>query len=117
MAGHFQDWNPVVIRGKSVPVSNPQQKQIVPKPCNQVSKKLDDVDGPPKIEMVSQRFKQDFINARTAKNKSQDQLAKEARNLKGGVKVIKDLEAGKLTMKEAVQVAMACRNVIGIIKK
>lgn len=111
-----QDFTPVIIRGKSVPATK-QQKEIVQRPVNHTSKKLDDIDGPPQVEMVTPRFKQDFINARTAAKKTQDQLAREAKNLKDGVKAIKALEAGKLTMKEAVQVAIACRNVIGIVKK
>lgn len=113
-----QDFKPVVIRGKSpyVPPEK-QHRETFQKQTVDRQKNLDDIDGPPKVEMVSAKFKQDFINARTAAKKTQDQLAKEARNLKDGVKAIKALEAGKLTMKEAVQVAVSCRGVIGIIKR
>lgn len=119
----MQDWTPVTIHGKSKNVINNNKeicsgtKETLKKDTNsqnKLPKKIESEDY--NVVLVTSKFKQDFINARVAAKKTQDQLAKQAKNLKGGVKVIKELEAGKLTMKEAIQVAMCCRAVIGIIK-
>lgn len=121
----FQDWKEVTIRGKSNTVKNVKQSQdklhssIQKKVSNSeqsiLERKLNDDDGMPVVTMVPHSYKLAFIKARTSKSKTQDQLAKEAKNLKGGVKSIKDLEAGKLTFSEAKKVAQSCFHVIGKI--
>jgi ribosome-binding protein aMBF1 (putative translation factor) len=72
-----QDWTPVVIRGKST------AKTATPSKLSQESitninnfKKLENLDGPCTFKKLSSESRQTLIQARTAKNFKQDDLAR-----------------------------------------
>jgi len=112
-------WKPVVIHGKKNTIKQQQNviSEVVKKTHtgNNLSKKLyeDDIVVQDKITL---EFRKEFQKRRLDCKRTQEQLAKEARNLKDSLKAIKNLENGKVTMKEAIQIAISVRHVIGIMK-
>lgn len=111
-------WKPVVIHGKHKTQQQNANTEVVKRTHtgnNTLSKKLheDDIFVQDKVTL---EFRKEFQKRRLDCKKTQEQLAKEARNLKDSLKAIKNLENGKVTMKEAIQIAISVRHVIGIMK-
>lgn len=114
-------WKPVVIHGKKNTIKQQQQQnvssEVVKKTHtgNNLSKSLyeDDIVVQDKVTL---EFRKEFQKRRLDCKRTQEQLAKEARNLKDSLKAIKNLENGKVTMKEAIQIAISVRHIIGQIK-
>ena len=114
-------WKPVVIHGKHNTVNQTQQNansEVVKRTHtgnNTLNKKMyeDDIFVQDKVTL---EFRKEFQKRRLDCKKTQEQLAKEAKNLKDSLKAIKNLENGKVTMKEAIQIAISVRHVIGVMK-
>ena len=101
------EWETVILR-----------KQKSKTPINTHVAKPKEKEYDEKIEeKVSIAFRKEFQTRRLNCKKTQQQLANEAKNLKDGVKKINELENGKVSMKEAIQIAITVRHVIGHIDK
>ena len=119
-----QNWNTVTIHGKTNTVQqNAKQnnKSELPKfertQEQALNIRLEDnsAETPHVQEKIPHTFRTEFIKARTGLKLSQEALAKSV-NLKGGSKMIKDLESGKLSYIDAKKIALQCRKIIGIVK-
>jgi len=101
-------WTPVILKKQKTPINT--YKPSVEKPKEkEFDEKTDD--------KVTIAFRKEFQKRRLNCKKTQQQLANEAKNLKDGVKRINELENGKISMKEAIQIAITVRHVIGHIDK
>ena len=111
MSDH-QDWKPVIIRGK---VSNTVKNAVVHTEVAEKRRgdsKPKDIDAP--LEKVAPKLRNAFIQARTTAGKSQAQLAKELRGVKDPIASIRDLETGKLSHKDAVQLIRASERILKV---
>lgn len=114
-------WKTITIHGKENTIKKNteyQNTETVKKEKLQssISKKMysDDIVVQDKVSL---EFRKEFQKRRLDVGKTQEQLAKEAKNLKDSVKAIKNLESGKVSMKEAIQIAISVRHIIGQINK
>lgn len=97
---HHQDWTPIVLRNKSNTVSNKNATTEVQKK-QQHDSKPKDIDGAQ--QLVTNDLKQKIILARTSLNLKQDQLAKAINVLPKNIQLC---DSGKLSLKEAKQIAI-----------
>jgi ribosome-binding protein aMBF1 (putative translation factor) len=97
---NFQDWNTVILRKNSKEIAKNNQVTEVQKKQsgNNVPK---DIETP--VIMVSHELKQKIITIRTTLKLKQDQLAK---SINEPFKNIQLVECGKLSLKEAKQIAI-----------
>ena len=81
------------------------KRQSVP----QGTKDVDPETNP--IQKITNSLKNDIVSVRTAKGFNQEQLA---RHIQQPVKDIKNLEAGKIPMKQATQIALKIERVFKV---
>lgn len=110
-----QDWTPVVLRNPSIAKKN-VPKKVIKRVQHHGVKEVDMDEN--RVKMVSPQLKRAFEQARlnsrdpqTGRCYTHDRLAK---LIHGDPKVIKELETGKLSEKEAKQVALKVERALKI---
>jgi hypothetical protein len=94
-SSNFQDWNTVILRKNSKEIAKNNQ-------VTEVQKKQSG-NNVPKVIIVSHELKQKIITTRTTLKVKQDQFAK---SINEPFKNIQLVECGKLSLKEAKQIAI-----------
>jgi hypothetical protein len=108
-----QDWNTVIIRGKT----NSVQKQVVKRPqhVNRTPKDVDIHENGPETK-ISTELRKKLVECRTAKEKNMSDLAVAAGQCgkKLTVKDIQQAEQGHCTMKQGKQIALIYEKVLRV---
>ena len=112
---NHQDWKPVVLRNPSIAKKN-VPKEVVKRVQHHSLKEVDVDEN--RVKMVSPQLKRAFeqtrLNSRdpqTERCYTHDRLAK---LIHGDPKIIKQLESGKLSEREAKQVALKVERVLKV---